>query len=135
MPLSSVSFFKPFILLFGFIAIVIFSKLNTKSRKKMNNELLFLFSRYVLLNIIFVFIYYFFCNDKSDWEYEKHSRDYDENKFFYAVYHTFMVSTTIGDIHPRSIRARTITLIQAMCDFYLFGNIIYYMSYREVNGF
>ena len=58
MPLSSVSFFKPFILLFGFIAIVIFSKLNTKSRKKMNNELLFLFSRYVLLNIIFVFIYY-----------------------------------------------------------------------------
>ena len=82
MPLSSVSFFKPFILLFGFIAIVIFSKLNTKSRKKMNNELLFLFSRYVLLNIIFVFIYYFFCNDKSDWEYEKHCEIMTKISFF-----------------------------------------------------
>tara|TARA_Y100001958_G_C21242753_1_gene571203 strand:- start:145 stop:552 length:408 start_codon:yes stop_codon:yes gene_type:complete len=129
------SMFNPFPVVILLVISGVFVKLNIKSRKKINNDILFLFSRYFLLNIIFIFIYYFFCSSEEDWGYDEQGLDYSNNKFFYAVYHTFMVSTTIGDVHPRSIKARSITLIQAMCDFYLFGNIIYYLAYKEVNGF
>lgn len=135
MTFTSVSIFNPVAITLIVLIIIIFGKLNITSSRKTNNEIMFLLSRYVLLNIIFIFIYYFFCSEEEDWGYDEQGSDYINNKFFYSVYHTFMVSTTIGDVHPRSIKSRTITLIQAMCDFYLFGNILYYISYKEVNGF
>ena len=101
--------------------------------KFFNKDIMFLLFRYIILNVVFIIIYYYVCNDERDWGYE--SGDYSGNKLFYSAYHTFMVSTTIGDIHPRSVKSRAVTLLQSMCDFYLFGNIIYYLSYKEVNGF
>ena len=101
-----------------------------------SKDMMFIIGRYIILNSIFIPVYYYFCNEPDDWAYDEHNKNKpEENALFNRVYHTLMVSTTIGDIHPRSVKARAITLVQAMLDFYLFGNIIYYMAYQEVNGF
>ena len=125
------SFTKAFALLF-MLGIMLYA--NKPRGKIFNKDIVFLLFRYIILNTIFIGVYYFYCDDERDWNYGVNS-EYNENPLFYSMYHTFMVSTTIGDIHPMSMKARSITLIQAMLDFYLFGNIIYYLSYKEVNGF
>ena len=129
---DTISFTKSVALLGGVGCLTL---MRSKSVMKFfNKDIMFLLFRYIILNVVFIIIYYYVCNDERDWDYGR-TGEYSNNKLFYSTYHAFMVSTTIGDIHPRSVKSRAITLVQTMCDFYLFGNIIYYLSYKEVNGF
>lgn len=68
----------------------------------------------LLINVIFTFIFLIFCNDSEDWNGMDQPDDSLFTKLFNRFYFSLTGLTTIGygDISPKSMKARSIVMIQ-----------------------
>ena len=72
------------------------------------------FSLLMLLNIVFAFIYIIFCNSPDDWNGMDDDKDTFMVKLFKRLYFSMTTISTVGfgDISPKSIKARSIVMLQ-----------------------
>ena len=81
----------------------------------------------IIVNSVFVLLYYLLCNEEDDWNNMDSPNDKQGDKLFNRIYYSGIVFSTIGfgDITPKSKKARTLTLL------HLFTNI--FIVYRIVS--
>ena len=82
--------------------------------QKVMRKMIIPFSVLMIINIIFAIIYLVFCNKPEDWNGMDDEKDTLQVKLFKRIYFSMTTLSTVGygDISPKSIKARTLVMIQ-----------------------